>query len=166
MRYRIDIARKLFKFSCAHMTVFPDGTKERLHGHNYYVGVVLELSKASFADMIPFDQIKRAVVELCGRLREHLLIAADNPYFEVVQDTPTDYEFRLCGQRYLVPRVDVIVLPIDNVSVEGLATYITGELLKRLAGVLRHDVVDVVEVRVSESPGQGATCSVTLNDTR
>ena len=42
---RIHIARPEFKFSCAHMTVFPDGSKERLHGHNYIV--VVELAAAT-----------------------------------------------------------------------------------------------------------------------
>ena len=51
-RFRIDIARELFKFSCAHMTVFPDGTKERLHGHNYYVGVTLALSDAGRSEFL------------------------------------------------------------------------------------------------------------------
>jgi len=44
MTHRILIARAEHKFSCAHMTVFPDGTKERLHGHNYTIAVAIEVA--------------------------------------------------------------------------------------------------------------------------
>jgi hypothetical protein len=40
--YRIYIRKEALKFSAAHMTVFPDGTKERLHGHNYRTEVILD----------------------------------------------------------------------------------------------------------------------------
>ena len=52
------------------MTVFPDGSKERLHGHNYTVALSLELSDTSFAKIIPFAVIRagprRAVLSLEG----------------------------------------------------------------------------------------------------
>ena len=49
MKHRIVIAREQYKFSCAHMTVFPDGTKERLHGHNYTIAVALEVDQIGLA---------------------------------------------------------------------------------------------------------------------
>ncbi len=140
------------------MTVFPDGTKERLHGHNYYVGVTLQLSDARFEDMVPFASIKRVVSELCASLKEHLLLATNNPFFELIHDDAGELEFRLCGERYVLPRTDVILLPIDNVSVEGLARYLAGRVHEQLQTLLDRDVVTGLEVRVSESPGQGATC--------
>ena len=36
-RHRIFVGKDVHKFSSAHMTVFPDGSKERLHGHNFMV---------------------------------------------------------------------------------------------------------------------------------
>jgi hypothetical protein len=35
--WSILIDKEYLKFSCAHFMIFPDGTKERLHGHNYHV---------------------------------------------------------------------------------------------------------------------------------
>ena len=157
-RHRIEIERELFKFSCAHMTVFPDGSKERLHGHNYYVGVALELSRVSFADMVPFAPLKAATIQLCRELREHLLLAADNPHFRIVGESPEELEFTLCGARYVVPREDVILLAIDNVSVEALAEYLARRLLQEVGSHLPADVVRTLEVRVTESPGQGSVC--------
>lgn len=156
--YRIEIERELFKFSCAHMTVFPDGTKERLHGHNYYMGVTVELDDIAFDRMIPFAPIKAAAAALCAEWKEHTLLAAHNPYFEVLRDGDGELEFRLCGERYLLPRKDVLVLPVDNVTVEALAAHVTDVLCGRLGPVLHRDVVGAIEVRVTESPGQGAVC--------
>jgi hypothetical protein len=59
--HRVLVAREQYKFSCAHMTVFPDGTKERLHGHNYQRSAVdLELLEriAISRQMLPFAAIK------------------------------------------------------------------------------------------------------------
>ena len=36
-RWSILIEKEYLKFSCAHFLIFPDGSKERLHGHNYQV---------------------------------------------------------------------------------------------------------------------------------
>lgn len=156
--YRIEVARELFKFSCAHMTVFPDGTKERLHGHNYMMAVTVELRDIAFDRMIPFERIKQAGAALCQAWKEHLLLAERNPHFELVRDTGQEIEFRLCGDRYVVPRRDVVLLPIDNVATEPLAAHAADLLIARLGPVLRPDVVTAFELGITESPGQGAVC--------
>src|SRR4029077_10949514 len=104
--HRIRIARAEHKFSCAHMTVFADGTKERLHGHNYTVAVAIEVERVDVQAMIPFAPIKAAIAELCAAWRERVLLAAGNPWFEILSDGDRDadeLEFRLCGARYVLP---------------------------------------------------------------
>ncbi|WP_428268553.1 6-pyruvoyl trahydropterin synthase family protein [Haliangium sp.] len=163
--YRISVARAEFKFSCAHMTVFPDGSKERLHGHNYFLGLALELRDVAFANMIPFAPIKEAAAGLCREWKEHLLLATGNPHFELIappsdgaDEADDEMAFRLCGARYVVPRADVILLPIDNVAVEPLAAHAAERLAGTLADLLRPDLVSCLEVEISEGPGQGALC--------
>jgi 6-pyruvoyltetrahydropterin/6-carboxytetrahydropterin synthase len=154
---RITIARDQYKFSCAHMTVFPDGTKERLHGHNYTLAVALELTDTSFAKIIPFAAIRSALGELCASWKERVLLAAHNPYFHVDHHDEREIEFRLCGRRYVLPSEDVLLLPIDNIAVEPLAGHCAELLRKRLAEVLALPHVRTLEVTIAESPGQGAT---------
>jgi len=158
--HRIRIARAEHKFSCAHMTVFADGTKERLHGHNYTIAVALEVDRIDLASMIPFTPIKTAIRELCAAWKEHLLLAARNPWLTIVRDAD-ELEFTLCGQRYVVPRGDALLLPIDNISVEALAAHVADLLRARLAALpLPH--AGLLEVTIEESPGQGASCTVAL----
>jgi 6-pyruvoyltetrahydropterin/6-carboxytetrahydropterin synthase len=156
---RIHLARAEHRFACAHMTVFPDGSKERLHGHNYTVGLTLELREASFATMIEFARFREILAGLCGELRERVLVAERNPHHEWVRRDGRELEFRLCGQRYVLPADDVRVLPIDNASVEALAGYLAG----RVAEALRETPgLSALELTVEEAPGQGATSRLSL----
>ncbi len=161
MKHRISIAREQYKFSCAHMTVFPDGSKERLHGHNYTIAVALDVDTVELAAMIPFAPIKAALGEICAAWREHVLIAAKNPFLDVVRDDD-ELEIKLCGERYVMPRVDALLLPIDNVSVEALAAHVAELLTQARIGALGTPPVRVLEVTIEESPGQGACCAITL----
>lgn len=157
MQHRISIAREQYKFSCAHMTVFPDGTKERLHGHNYTIAVALEVNTIELAKMIPFAPLKDALRELCAAWKEHVLLAAHNPHLAIVRDD-RELELTLCGERYVMPRGDALLLPIDNISVEALAAHVAQLLAAKLAS----PTAVALEVTVEESPGQGATCRTEL----
>jgi len=155
MTHRILIARAEHKFSCAHMTVFPDGTKERLHGHNYTIAVAIEVEGIELAKMVPFASIKAAIGELCRAWKEHVLIAGRNPHL-VIQRDADELEFTLCGERYVMPRRDALLLPIDNISVEALAAHVAELLRARIAATGARGL----EVTVEESPGQGASCAL------
>jgi 6-pyruvoyltetrahydropterin/6-carboxytetrahydropterin synthase len=158
--HRIRIARAEHKFSCAHMTVFADGTKERLHGHNYTVAATLEVERIDLPAMIPFAPIKAAIADVCRAWKERVLLAEKNPFFVVVRDA-AELEFTLCGERYVLPRHDALLLPIDNISVEALAAHV--------AALLRDEIVRLavpqaiaLEVAIEESPGQGSSCTLPL----
>ena len=159
-RHRISIARDQYKFSCAHMTVFPDGTKERLHGHNYTVAVAVEVDRVDLPAMLPFAAIKGALGALCAEWKERVLIAARNPHLELVRDD-TELELRLCGERYVLPRGDALLLPIDNISVEALAAHVADLLAARIPA-LAAPHVRALEVTIEESPGQGASSTLEL----
>lgn len=158
--HRILIARAEHKFSCAHMTVFADGTKERLHGHNYTIAVGIEVDRIELASMIPFAPIKAAIAELCRTWKEHVLLAARNPHLALIRDD-RELEFTLCGERYVLPRHDALLLPIDNISVEALAAHVAALLREQLVA-LDAPQARALEVTIEESPGQGASCTLAL----
>src|SRR5688572_3044488 len=139
------------------MTVFPDGTKERLHGHNYQLGVAIEVADVALAAMIPFAPVKAALTELCAAWKERVLVAEQNPHLVVVTRDAREVELRLCGDRYVFPAGDVLFLPIDNISVEALAAHAAALLRARLDAVLTRPHVRALEVTCEESPGQGAS---------
>ncbi len=145
------------------MTVFTDGRKERLHGHNYYVSLRVDLSDISFRNLIEFAPIKTEVAKLCAEWKEHTLVATTNPHYELLRDADGELEFSLCGKRYVLPREDVLLLPIDNIAVEALSAHIADLLSVRLRDVFENEVVLGFEVTVTESAKQGASCYVSLS---
>ena len=64
----IRIRKEALKFAAAHMTVFPDGTKEALHGHQYLPTLTVRVKDASFEKMLPFSEFKSAMKKNCGPL--------------------------------------------------------------------------------------------------
>ena len=155
--YRIHVKRARFKFSCAHMTVFPDGSQERLHGHNYYLSMTVELRSIRFEDMIDFAPIKEALAQLCLEWKERTFVARDNPHLSILSNDEREIEFTLCGERYVLPQADVLLLPIDNAAVEPLSAHACDRLCEILKDDLPTDVVKAIEVTIEENPGQGAT---------
>ena len=155
-RHRIFVGKDVHKFSCAHMTVFPDGTKERIHGHNYQVEVALELHSIAFPHMVDFGTVKSAIVAQCDAWTERLLLAERNPFYRAVRRDQAEFEFTLCGKRYVIPADEVLLLDVDNIVVETLAAVFAAQLPARLGPHLRLDVVAAIEVTVSESSRQGA----------
>lgn len=152
MKHRIYVGKDVHKFSSAHMTVFPDGTKERLHGHNFQVSVAVELRDLPFLD---FAILKRALADQCAAWTERLLLPGRSPHLTIHADGPQALDFTLCGKRYVVPREDAVLLPLDNVVVETLAMEFTHQLVPRLQGQISPATVTALEVTVTESEGQG-----------
>ena len=73
-RWSILIEKEYLKFSCAHFLIFPDGSKERLHGHNYQVVAEVDGNLSEFGLVIDFKMVKPIIKALCDELDEHWLI--------------------------------------------------------------------------------------------
>jgi 6-pyruvoyltetrahydropterin/6-carboxytetrahydropterin synthase len=95
---------------------------------------------------------------VCDAWKDHTLLAAKNPFFEIVRDDD-ELEFKLCGERYVMPRADALILPIDNISVEALAAHLAVMLRERITGLAATHVTSLI-VSVAESPGQSASCEI------
>jgi 6-pyruvoyltetrahydropterin/6-carboxytetrahydropterin synthase len=153
-RWSIFIEKDYLKFSAAHFLIFPDGSAERLHGHNYKVTVTLETELDEHGLVVNFKEIKPMVRRICDELDEHLLIPGLHPVLTAKPVDAGQMEIRYLERRYLIPADEVIVLPIGNSSAENLATWFARELRSRMRVEWPH--LQVIELRVSveETPGQ------------
>jgi len=138
------------------MTVFPDGRKEALHGHQFQPMVTLTLASAAFDDFTPFAVVKEAMREISEEWDEKVLLAASNRHFQLVRQSETSIEFKLCGKRYLLPSDEVVLLQTENITCESLAHTYLHRLRVQLAELIDAPNVRAVQVRIEESPGQGA----------
>lgn len=153
-RWSIHLHKEYFKFSCAHFLIFPDGSKERLHGHNYHVDCEIEGQLTDKGIVIDFILVKPVIRELCDWLDEHWLVPGEHPELEIedLGDGHTSVVYREC--RYLVPTDELIVLPINNTSAENLATWIGRELVERIGDRFGKTQVERLRLAVSETSGQ------------
>jgi 6-pyruvoyltetrahydropterin/6-carboxytetrahydropterin synthase len=152
--WAIFLEKENFKFSCAHFLIFPDGSKERLHGHNYRVRVEIEGDLSEHGLVIDFLDAKPVIRELCDFLDEHWLVAGEHPELKIerLEDGHSSVVYR--EFRYLVPSAEILVLPISNTSVENLATWFGRELKARLRERFGATQVSRLRVAISETPGQ------------
>ncbi len=153
-RWSILVEKEYLKFSCAHFLIFPDGSKERLHGHNYHVTLEVDGRLSEHGLVIDFKRVKPHVRALCDHLDEHWLVPGLHPElrWRARPDGHTEVEYRGC--RYLAPSDEVIVLPINNTSAENLAAWLGRALTGELRAAFGQDAVRRLRLEVSETPGQ------------
>ena len=116
-RWSIHLHKENFKFSAAHFLIFPDGSKERLHGHNYRVSVEIEAPLDRNGLVVDFKQVKPVIRAICDELDEHWLVPGMHPELKVAvgDDGHTRVSYR--DHHYMAPSEEVIVLPLGNTSV-------------------------------------------------
>ena len=73
-RWSIQVDKQYLKFSAAHFLIFPDGSAERLHGHNYRVYVEVEGPLCPHGLVLDFIKVKPIVQSIVDGLDEHWLI--------------------------------------------------------------------------------------------
>ena len=154
--WSISIAKDYLKFSAAHFLIFPDGTAERLHGHNYKVFVDVHTDLNEHGLVVNFKEIKPLVREVCDELDEHLLIPGEHPVMTAVR-VGSQMEIRYRERRYLIPAEEVIVLPIGNTSAENLAAWFGRTLHARMSAKWPSLRVRRLSIGIEETPGQRGT---------
>ncbi len=154
-RWSIAMHKEDFKFSCAHFLIFPDGSKERLHGHNYQVSCEIEGALDAHGLVIDFNQAKPVVRSLCRELNERWLVPGEHPLLQVLPDDDGHTRIIFGERRYCAPSDEIRVMPMNNVSVENLAAYLGRRLrdeLERRFGAAR---IGSIVMSVTENSGQG-----------
>lgn len=154
--YRLHLRKEALKFAAAHMTVFPDGTKEPLHGHNYRTELAVDLADASLTGMVPFSAFKDALRAICRGWDERVLLPQRCPFLTILSRDEAELAFTLCGKRYVLPADEVAWIDADNVTAETLAEACCARLLATLPQQVRL-AVRGLQVRIDEITGQGAT---------
>lgn len=157
---RVSVERNRLRFSAAHMATF-HGQCEPLHGHNYEVMVDIEGELTGDSWVWDFGDLKKTVKSIIDEL-DHKFILQRNSAVLEIDEGRTNWKIRFGDVGYVLPKSDVIALPIDNTTAERLAEWLAGRLVThyREAGVASFRKISV---GIEESPGQAGWYSVEVS---
>jgi 6-pyruvoyltetrahydropterin/6-carboxytetrahydropterin synthase len=152
--WSIRLEKQYFRFSAAHFLIFPDGSAERLHGHNYrvYVEIAAELTRHGL--VVDFGRVKPVIRELLDGLDEHWLVPGEHAELRCAHRDDGITEIRYRDRYYAAPSEDVLVLPINNTSSENLAAWLGRTLCARLSERFPDVAIRELELAVEETQGQ------------
>ncbi|MBV1905574.1 MAG: 6-carboxytetrahydropterin synthase [Pseudomonadales bacterium] len=159
---RITIEKDYLHFSCAHFTIFSATERENLHGHNYHVRCELDAQIGKDGLCFDYNEIKTALLNLCKMLDEYTLLPENSPYLEIIPDSNagngvpgTELVIAKFGAEQ-IPFLsrDIKCLPIRNVTIEELSSWLLRELDKDVS--LLNLPVQQVCLGVSSGAGQWA----------
>ena len=151
-RFSIEVAKDYFNFASAHFLIFANGRREPLHGHNYQVSVVMEGELDRAGVVLDFISFKPLVKQVCDALDHRTLIQTNSPALRVRQSAQA-VEVLYKKQKLVLPRGDVILLPIVNTSTELLAEYVARQIKRKVRQSFPANI-RYMEVAVEEARGQ------------
>jgi 6-pyruvoyltetrahydropterin/6-carboxytetrahydropterin synthase len=154
MPYRVTVERNTLRFAAAHMATF-DATCEPLHGHNYDVSVEVEGELTDDAWVIDFSMLKSMTRELCTELDHKFVLQRESKVLQIDEEE-TKWKVRSGERAYVLPKADVIALPIDNTTAERLAEWFGRRLIEQLAARGTTNITSM-RVTIEEMPGQSGS---------
>ncbi len=153
-RYKVRVTKDTLVFSSGHFITFNGDTCERVHGHNYRVGVEVEgpLDENSYVfDFIALrDQTQALVNEL-----DHRMLLPTQSRLILLEDDGPNIKARYRDRYWSFPKDECVLLPVANTTAELLADFLAGRLLAAFdsLGVARPGCL---RVEVEECFGQSA----------
>src|SRR3989304_1750727 len=152
-RFSIEVAKDYFNFASAHFLIFANGQREPLHGHNYQVSVGMEGELDQAGVVMDFITFKPLVKRVGDGLDHRTLIQSKSDVIKI-RRRPKDVEIMYRKQRLLLPRRDVILLPLKNTSTELLAEYLANQIRRGVRREFPRAKIRYMEVAVEEARGQ------------
>lgn len=152
--WSIKVHKDYLKFSAAHFLVFPDGTAETLHGHNYKVYVEVRSALDAHGMVLNFREIKPLISEVVAELDERMIVPGQHPVLTIREQGDGSSRIDYLDRYYVIPTAELVVLPINNTSAENLARYVATRLLERLHARYENLSLRELIVGVEETAGQ------------
>jgi 6-pyruvoyltetrahydropterin/6-carboxytetrahydropterin synthase len=159
-RFRVRVTKDHLVFSAAHFITYAGGICERLHGHNWRTAVEMTGALDENRYVFDFVALRDALQKIVDGLDHRVLLPTRHPRIRV-EERPAEVEATFENRRWLFPREDCILLPIENTTAELIAFWIAGQLRDQLNRTPNHALASL-RVEVEENFGQSAFCELSL----
>ncbi|MCD6236857.1 MAG: 6-pyruvoyl tetrahydropterin synthase family protein [Thermoplasmata archaeon] len=144
----IDGWQTNIRFSSAH--VIPEYEKcGRLHGHTYAIHAKIWGERDKNGIVVDFSVIKNVLRKIAKELDHRVIIPKE---YDGVKIKEESVELENNGKKYVFPKEDCVILPINSSSAENLAEY----ALQRVLNEISTKGMKEIEIGVDEGFGQGA----------
>jgi 6-pyruvoyltetrahydropterin/6-carboxytetrahydropterin synthase len=148
--FTITCADPRLNFAAAHFIV--DHEKcGRLHGHNYFLSVTVEGSLDEQGMVLDYGILKKTIKAMLDPLDHHVLVPKQAKDL-VIHETENEVELRTKNKRLLLPKEEVIFLPLPSTTSELLAKYFHDKIAHRWPEYR-------FSITIEEAPGASATYS-------
>jgi 6-pyruvoyltetrahydropterin/6-carboxytetrahydropterin synthase len=153
--YKVRVTKDHLVFCSGHFISYEGDKCERLHGHNYRTAVEIEGGLDENRYVFDFIALKHRTKAITDELDHRMMLATRNSHISV-EEGPDGVSVCYRERRWLFPRGDCVLLPIENTTAELLARYIAHRLVEELR---KHHgfTPEVLRVEVEENIGQSAT---------
>lgn len=144
----LHLKKERFHFSCAHFTIFSPEKRERLHGHTYNVAASFLAPSDKFID---YNILKDEILEICKKLDESTIIPENSKHLKI-EKLEKSIRIDFNDDTFLFPEKDVILLPIENTTIEEISEHIYTTLKEKTQKISK-----IHSVSVYSGPGQHCT---------
>lgn len=158
--YRVRVTKDHLVFSAAHFITFNGNVCERLHGHNWRVAA--EIAGVLDENFYVFDFIalRDTLQALVNELDHRMLLPTLHKTIRV-RPGEREVEVTFEDRRWVFPREDCVLLPIENTTAERLASWLAGRLHEKIAATGAMNLT-ALRVEVEENFGQWGICEMPL----
>lgn len=159
--WKVRVTKDHLVFSAAHFITFNGNICERLHGHNWRAAVEVEGPLDENHYVFDFIALRDGLQTIVNRLDHRMLLPTKHSAILVSPDE-REVEVTFEDRRWVFPREDCVLLPIENTTAELIARWIGHELLSSWTDEQKQSL-SVLTVEVEENFGQWASCRLRLN---
>src|SRR5262245_38958181 len=156
--YRVRVTKDHLVFSAAHFITYGGNICERLHGHNWRVAVEVAGPLDENHYVFDFIALRDAVQKIVNEFDHRMLLPTKHTAIRV-QAGEREVEARFDDRRWVFPREDCVLLPVENTTAERLAWWI-GQRLRESIAKQAGSRLSSLRVEVEENFGQWAICEM------
>jgi 6-pyruvoyltetrahydropterin/6-carboxytetrahydropterin synthase len=147
MPFEINFEDPRIGFASAHFIV--DHEKcGRLHGHNYFIKVTISGELNEQHMVLDYGILKDELKSLTKPL-DHKVLIPENADGLTINKKKESVEIITCDKRYLLPKEDIIIVPLPATTAEELAKYFHSKLKSKWPSY-------TIKVTIEEAPGASA----------
>jgi 6-pyruvoyltetrahydropterin/6-carboxytetrahydropterin synthase len=159
-RFRVRVSKDHLVFSAAHFITFNGNICERLHGHNWRTAVELSGPLDENRYVFDFIALRDALQKIVNELDHRVLLPTQHQQIRV-QTAEREVTATFEGRRWVFPREDCVLLPVENTTAEEIAAWIGGRL-RDVVKPAPGSKIETIQVEVEENFGQWAICELPM----